>query len=65
MSGVSDNALDALHTQIREKMNQISDNMICGACKDFADYTHQVGQVKGLAMAERELLDIVEAVENA
>jgi hypothetical protein len=31
---------------------------------DFADYKHQTGIIAGLALAEREILDLVERVEK-
>lgn len=65
MTGVSNHVLETLRKQIRLQMNDIADNLIGGNCKDFADYTHQVGQIKGLAGAERELIDLAEKIENA
>jgi len=65
MTGASTHVLETLRQQLREQMNDVTDNMVGGNCKDFPDYTHQVGIIKGLAHAERELLDLDERIENA
>ena len=65
MIGVSDNALELLKELIRTQMNNITDNVATGSCTDFADYAHQTGIIKGLALAERELLDLLERIDNA
>ena len=61
---VSNNVLSGLHTRIRELMNDRADHVSGGGCKDFAEYSHQTGVIEGLAMAERELLDLNERMER-
>ena len=65
MAGVSNNALATLQEIVRAHMNDITDDMVGGSCKDYSDYTHQTGLIKGLAIAERELLDLNERIDNA
>ena len=61
----SENALTVLKVQLRELMNDRADNLLGGACQDFAEYRHMTGVIEGLAMAERELLDLQERIDKA
>ena len=45
-------------------MNDLADSISVGAAKDFCEYQNMVGTIKGLALAERELLDLVEALKK-
>ena len=47
-----------IRSKIREHMNEVSDHISGGACADHADYTQCCGIIKGLAIAEREILDV-------
>ena len=53
-----DDVLEHLRQKIREHMNTHADHMAEGGCKSYPDYTHQTGVIEGLALAERELLDL-------
>lgn len=55
---------EELRKRIRQDMNDIADHVATGGCKDFADYKERVGEITGLAKAERYLLDLVEAAEK-
>jgi hypothetical protein len=65
MEVVTNNILASLHEEVRKTMNDVSDDMINGACSKYSDYTHTTGIIKGLAMAERAILDLNERLENA
>jgi hypothetical protein len=39
-------------------MNDYADTLAGGGAKDFPEYKHLCGVIEGLALAERELLDI-------
>lgn len=39
-------------------MNEVTDHVAGGACKDMSDYSRCAGIIEGLAYAERELLDL-------
>ena len=54
----SNNLLQAMQKEIRTQMNEVADHMSCGGCKDFDEYSRNVGIVQGLAFAERTLLDL-------
>ena len=61
---VSNNVLSGLHNAIRALMNDRADHVSGGGCKDFAEYSHQTGVIEGLALAERELLDLNKRMEQ-
>ena len=50
--------------RLREVMNDHADHISTGSCKDYAEYQKMVGIIEGLALAERELLDLVEALKK-
>jgi hypothetical protein len=58
MTTASDNMLKALQVEIRKMLNDVTDSMAGGQCEDFADYKYRSGVIYGLALAERELLDL-------
>jgi|TARA_R110000824_G_scaffold113757_1_gene263755 hypothetical protein len=45
-------------------MNEYADHISGGACKDYSEYSKCVGIIEGLAIAERELLDMQAKVEE-
>ena len=57
--------LDLLREQFRKMMNELSDHMSTGGCKEFSEYTRCCGMIEGLATAERELLDLKKKLEEA
>ena len=46
--------------KLRDNMNECSDHISTGSCKDFAEYKKMTGIIEGLALAERELLDYMQ-----
>ena len=50
--------LDVLREKYRVAMNEMSDHLSTASCKDFSEYTRCCGVIEGLAIAERELLDL-------
>jgi len=57
--------LDLVNKKIREQMDQMADHMATGGCKSYDDYKSCSGVVAGLAVAEREILDIKERIAVA
>tara|TARA_R100000231_G_scaffold32034_2_gene28150 strand:- start:6129 stop:6314 length:186 start_codon:yes stop_codon:yes gene_type:complete len=57
--------LDLVNKKIREQMDQMADHMATGGCKSYDDYRYCSGVVAGLAVAEREILDIKERIAIA
>tara|TARA_B100000508_G_C11194592_1_gene150021 strand:+ start:151 stop:351 length:201 start_codon:yes stop_codon:yes gene_type:complete len=62
---ISENLFDSLRNSIRLQMNEMSDHISGGGCTDFSEYSKCCGVIQGLAMAERELLDLKERYEKA
>lgn len=50
--------LDRLRRRLRELLNDYADTVAGGSAQDFAEYKRLCGVIEGLALAERELLDI-------
>ena len=55
---------EELRKRIRKDMNDIADHVDTGGCKDWGEYLKLTSQITGLAMAERHLLDLIEAAEK-
>tara|TARA_R110000822_G_scaffold46863_1_gene124671 strand:- start:150 stop:347 length:198 start_codon:yes stop_codon:yes gene_type:complete len=61
---ITENFPDALRKMLREQMNDHSDALVGGNCKDFGEYRYMTGVIAGLALAERNLLDLIERGED-
>lgn len=53
-----------LREKLRTEMNNYADDVATGLCGDFASYQKLCGLIQGLALAERLLLDLVEAIRK-
>jgi len=60
----SNNLLQAIQKEIRTQMNEVTDHIAMGGCKDMSEYSRNVGIIQGLAHAERTLLDLDERMER-
>jgi hypothetical protein len=61
---IGDTLIEKFKSRLRGLMNDRADNVATGSCTDFDEYKHQTGVIEGLALAEREFLDIVEELER-
>ncbi len=52
--------LDRLRRRLRDMMNDYADTVAGGSAQDFAEYKRLCGVIEGLALAERELLDVAQ-----
>jgi hypothetical protein len=48
--------LKELQKRIRDRMNDVSNSLLGGGCKNFPEYTKLTGIIEGYALAEQELL---------
>jgi hypothetical protein len=55
---------EELNKAFRADMNNYTDDLATGVCKNFEEYQHLCGVIKGLAFAERHLLDLVKNLEQ-
>ena len=53
-----------LRDKLRKDMNALTDEMANGICTDYATYQKLCGIIQGLALAERHLIDLVEAQQK-
>jgi hypothetical protein len=60
----SNNLLTTIQNELRVQMNEVSDHMAMGGCKNMDEYSRNVGIIQGLAFAERTLLDLDERIER-
>jgi hypothetical protein len=56
--------LDLIKKKIRQKMNELADDLAMGNAKDFAEYRFYVGMIAGFAMIERDILDLEDRKDN-
>jgi hypothetical protein len=63
MSRSANNSFEYLRDQFRKQINDISDHVSGGACKDYNEYAKCCGIIEGLALADRELLDLKSKLE--
>ena len=61
---IGDTLIEKFKSRLRDLMNDRADNVATGSCTNFDEYKHQTGVIEGLALAEREFLDIVEELER-
>jgi hypothetical protein len=68
---LADNILVAIQERIRREMNEVADVVATGGCLsgESADmiaieYAGQAGVIKGLAMAERCILDVLDDIDE-
>lgn len=54
----------ALRDKIRQDMNNFTDDMANGQCVTIEQYRELCGVIRGLAYAERHLLDLAEYLEK-
>ena len=56
-----DNFASVLRDKLRNDMNTHADDLASGMCRNFEEYQKLCGVIQGLALAERYLLDLVDA----
>ena len=59
-----DTLIEKFKSRLRDLMNDRADNIATGSCGSLDEYKHQSGVIEGLALAERELLDIIQELER-
>jgi len=60
----TNNLLKTLQADYRNYMNEVTDHMAGGGCRDLSEYQRCVGIIEGLAYAERALLDLNERLDR-
>lgn len=57
-------AFQALRDKLRADMNNFTDDLANGQCTSFEQYKELCGVIRGLAYAERHLIDLAENIER-
>tara|TARA_Y100000114_G_scaffold155370_1_gene179346 strand:+ start:2048 stop:2248 length:201 start_codon:yes stop_codon:yes gene_type:complete len=60
----ADNVLKLLKDKIRVIMNDTADHISGGSCRNMEEYSKCVGIIEGLALAERELIDLDKSIAD-
>lgn len=55
---MADTIFSPIRKMLRDRMNDITDDVATGTARDFAQYRHLCGKIEGLAEAERIILDL-------
>ena len=58
---IEESLVDVYRRALRNQMNEMADVVSGGGAQSFEEYKKMVGIIEGLAIAERELLDLLEA----
>lgn len=53
--------LDVIKKKIRDRLNDLADELANGGAQDFSQYKHMTGIIYGLALAERDIVDLQRA----
>ena len=56
--------ITALRNKLRADMNNFTDDLANGQCTSFEQYKELCGVIRGLAYAERHLIDLAENIER-
>lgn len=56
---------EQIRKRLRDHLNNSADDLATGGATDYADYRFRVGVIQGLAIAEREILDLIEIARKA
>jgi hypothetical protein len=54
----------AMRDKLRTDMNNYTDDLANGQCHDYATYKELCGVIRGLAFAERHLLDLADLMKE-
>ena len=55
---------EVLRDKLRADMNNFTDDLANGQCTSFEQYKELCGVIRGLAYAERHLIDLAENIEK-
>lgn len=61
---VVENLYELYQKNLREYMNEKADFLATGGASSFEEYNKAVGVIQGLALAERELIDLFDALRK-
>lgn len=62
---MDDEILAYLRRKLREMSEQRAQHLAGGSCADWSEYKRICGVIEGLALAEREILELAERLKRA
>ena len=57
--------LELLLRKLAEQQDSVADSLRSGAAKDYADYQHLCGVVRGLGLAQIEIDDLLRSIRES
>jgi|TARA_X000001382_G_scaffold128052_2_gene116906 hypothetical protein len=60
----SEQIAEEMRKTIRRIMNELTDNVALGNAQSFDQYQRMVGQIEGLAIAEREIISLMNTTDE-
>lgn len=60
-----DKYLDHLYQKINEQIKELRESLGSGTAKDFAEYQFVCGKIRGLLIAQMEMNDLKQRLENS
>jgi len=57
-------AIDSVTRELDERKSALTEALISGAAKDFAEYRHMCGEIRGLSFAHAHITDLVRKMES-
>ncbi len=57
--------IEVIRQKIRQRLNEFADDLASGCATDFSQYKYLTGIIAGLALVERDILDLKEIQEKA
>lgn len=55
---------DVAAKEISERRDALTQALVSGAAKDFAEYRHMCGEIRGLSLAHAHITDLVRKMEE-
>lgn len=56
--------LDVIRKKIRTHLNEMADDLASGCATSFDQYRYLTGMIAGIALVERDIIDLMEAQEE-
>jgi hypothetical protein len=57
-------AIDSVIRELDERRNALTQALVSGAAKDFAEYRNLCGEIRGISFAHAHITDLVRKIEQ-
>lgn len=55
---------DVVLKELNERQDVVTQALVAGAAKDFAEYRNMCGEIRGLSLARAHIIDLVRKMET-